>query len=68
MKTFSNFVRIVYVIVKLELIERLGAAINEAITNTEDKLESNKAVKMISVPERYLCMNLNESDAVHIYI
>lgn len=53
---------------ELELIERSGAAINGAITNTEDKLESNKAVKMISVPERYLCMNLNESDAVDINI
>lgn len=55
-------------IVDLKLIETLRAAINGAITNTEDKLESNKAVKMISVPERYLCMNLNESDAVHINI
>lgn len=55
-------------IVEFELIELLWAAINGAITNTEDKLESNKAVKMISVPERYLCMNLNESDAVHINI
>lgn len=57
-----------FVIVDLKLIETLRAAINGAITNTEDKLESNKAVKMISVPERYLCMNLNESNAVHINI
>lgn len=28
-----------------------GVAINEAITNVEDKLESNKAVKMISGPK-----------------
>lgn len=46
----------------------IDMAINEAITNAEDKLESNKAVKMISGPERYLCMNLNESVAVSINI
>lgn len=54
--------------VEFQLIEIVRGTINGAITNTLDKLESNKAVKMISVPERYLYMNLNESDVVDINI
>lgn len=34
-----------------QLIDAGSTAINEAITNAEDKLESNKAVKIISTPK-----------------
>lgn len=47
---------------------RSGVAINEAITNAEDKLESNKAVKMISGPKRISMWNLNETDPIYINI
>lgn len=44
------YLTVYYVNVESTLIETGRSAINEAITNAGDKLENNKAVKMISAP------------------
>lgn len=67
----NTYIRKVYVYMYNSMntsLYRSGVAINEAITNAEDKLESNKAVKMISGPKRISMWNLNETDPIYINI